>query len=254
MSKLLFSLSIFLNSLNFPFNFKSVENKKNYPLYGVRYIYDIYWGLVKVGNASIEIKDVVEISKNRYAYVIYSVATSSSFIDRIFKVRDINIGYLDVNMERSYGYFKDIKEGKYLFTEYNYFDYENSTYTAKKIKNDKETIYTGNLDGNYFDVLSSLFFYSQNSKEILPKKEIKVLTTKKWELEVINHGIVTVKLEDKKIRAYKVEPKVGDEGIFISKKGKSLYVYISKDDRIPIMLEAEVFLGSVVAKLVKIER
>jgi len=255
MNDFILLFSILLNTLypyELPFNFKSADNK-NYPLYKTKYTYDIYWGILKVGSASIEINNVVEVSKNRFAYVIYSTAKSSPFVDKIFKVRDTNIGYLDVNLERSYGYFKDINEGRYSFTEYLYFDYEKSIYKGKKIKNGKTTEYEGKLDENYFDVLSSLFLYS-NLKEIPQKRLIKILTTRKWELEVINYGIVNLKIDKANIKAYKVEPKVGEEGIFVAKKGKSLYVYISKQDRTPVMLEAEVFLGSVVAKLVKIER
>lgn len=254
MINFLFIILFFLNATENPFNFKSLENKKDYPLYGIKYIYDIYWGVIKVGMASIEIKDVVEISKDKYAYKIEAVAISSSFIDKIFKVRDINLGYLDVNMERSYGYFKDIKEGRYKFIEYMYFDYEKLKITGKKIKDKKTTVYEGIIDENYFDVLSSLFYYCNSLNEIESEKKIKVHTTKKWDLQVINHGIVSLKLDNKKIKAYKVEPKVGDEGIFVSRKGRSLYVYISNHDRIPVMLEAEVFLGNVVAKLVKTEK
>ena len=50
------------------------------------------------------------------------------------------------------------------------------------------------------------------------------------------------------------EPKVGEEGIFVSKTGKRLFVWLTDDDdQIPVLLKAETFFGSVSAKLTKRE-
>lgn len=248
----LFSFSENVDSL--PFNYLPVSDPQKYPLYRQRYEYDIYWGIIKVGNADIEVSDVVKISSNTYAYKIVSHANSSSFINNIFRVKDLNIGYLDVNFERSYGYYKDIQEGRYQLKEYAIFDYQNKRYYGKKIKKGVETLYNGELDGNVFDILSSLFFYINSDPGNKEKKRIDVITSRIWKLEVENYGIETIKLNSKKIKVYKVEPKVGEDGIFVARKGRSLYVYISYKEKKPIMLEAEVFLGSVVAKMTNFEK
>ncbi|MEW6013513.1 MAG: DUF3108 domain-containing protein [Elusimicrobiota bacterium] len=234
---------------NFFDAYKSVKDKETFPFYSQKYEYNIYWGFLNVGKAVIKVEDVVEISTKTYAYKIVSNAVSSSFIDNLFKVRDKNIGYLDVNFERSYGYYKDINEGKYSLKEYTVFDYEKKKFYGKKTKNGKEKEHYGELEQNVYDILSSLYLFVKSEKEPEKVKKIDIVTTKLWKLEVTNHGMEKIKINSKKIKCYKLEPKVGDDGIFISKKGRSLYVYLSEDKKVPVMLEAEVFIGSVVAKL-----
>jgi hypothetical protein len=246
--KLLLSSYLLLFS-DEPFKYSSVKNPENYPLYKTRYEYEIYWGFINVGSAYIEVSDVVQISSGVYAYKIVSEAFSSSFINNFFKVRDKNIAYLDTNFERSYGYYKNINEGRYSFEEYTVFDYINKNYYGEKIKNGVAKKHFGSLAEDVFDVLSSLYLYLNPREKEIDISNIKILTQKIWNLNVKNYGIEKIKIDSKKIKAYKLEPKVGEDGIFVSKKGRSLYVYISKDERVPVMLEAEVFIGSVIAKI-----
>ncbi len=232
------------------FKFKSVKELHKYEFYGKKFEYDVYWGFIKIGNAVIEVSDVVEVSTDTFAYKIVSRANSSSFIENIFKVKDVNIGYLDVNFKRSYGYYKDINEGKYKLKEYTVFDYKNKIYYGEKVRAGSKKTHNGELKNDVYDVLSSLFLYLRKDKQFKPKTEdeIDILTTKIWKLKVINYGVEKIKIDSKRIKVWKLEPKVGEEGIFVAKKGRSMYVYISQD-RIPILLEAEVFIGNVYAKL-----
>jgi hypothetical protein len=44
----------------------------------------------------------------------------------------------------------------------------------------------------------------------------------------------------------------GEEGIFVAKAGKRMLVWITDDEfKLPLMLRAEIFIGSVTAKLVR---
>ncbi len=44
----------------------------------------------------------------------------------------------------------------------------------------------------------------------------------------------------------------GEEGIFVAKAGKRMLVWITEDElKVPMMLKAEIFIGSVTAKLVR---
>lgn len=213
------------------------------------YEYDIYWGFLNVGNAYINFGSIYENEKNIRVYKILTVANSNQFIDNFFKVRDTNISYLDVNLNRSYGYLKDIKEGKHEFKEYTIFDYTKMKYYGALIKKDNIKEHQGDLEGNTFDTLSSLFLIIKSSDIESSKRILNITTKSNKKIEIINHGLVDLKINAKRYKAYKLEPKVGDDAIFIAKKGKSMYVYISKNEKIPLMLEAEVFIGAVRAIL-----
>jgi hypothetical protein len=250
MFKLIIYIFSVISFAQTPFDqFKTVDDKNSFKFYGEKYYYEIYWGYINVGSAMIEVQDVVDVSSGVCAYKIVTNARSSSFIDNFFKVRDINIAYLDTSFKRSYGYYKDINEGNYSYMEYTFFDYPNKRFYGKRIKNKKETVHEGELNNDVFDVLSSLYLYIGSTEDITKKKQIDIVSKKHRILDVENLGKEKVKTKAGSFKTYKLEPKVGEDGIFISKKGKSLYVYISEDDRIPVMLEAEISLGSVKAKL-----
>ncbi|MEF3280197.1 MAG: DUF3108 domain-containing protein [Elusimicrobiota bacterium] len=255
MFKIFLIISSFLNSFENPFDFYKKVNTDTCDLCGTTYHYEIYWGFINVGSAKIEIDSIVEISTTSYAYKIIATAHSNSFIDGIFKVRDTNIAFLDILLKKSYGYYKDINEGNYFLKEYTFFDYNQKKFYGEKSINKKEPKkHSGDIFESVYDVLSSLFLYIGTKDEIKKERSINIITTKPWTLKVINHGIEIVKTEMGKFNTYKLEPKVGEEGIFMSKKGRSLYVYISKNERFPVLLKAEVFIGSVSAKLVKIDK
>lgn len=211
--------------------------------------YDIYWGFIEVGKASIEFGEVYESEQGERAYRIVSRASSNQFIDNIFKVRDVNVSYLDLDYSKSYGYYKDIKEGKYQFTEYTIYDYKTKRFYGMTIMKDTIKEHSGEIIDKAVDVLSSLFIVMRSTDIEAPRREINIITKTPKKIDVINHGVESIKTPFGKITAYKFEPKVGEEGIFVAKKGRSMYVYISCDKRIPLLLEAEVFIGSVKAVL-----
>lgn len=207
--------------------------------------YDIYWGFIEVGKATIEFGEVYESTSGVMAYRILAKANSNQFIDSFFKVRDLNTSYLAVDYSKSYGYYKEIKEGKYEFTEYTIYDYKSKSFYGISIKKNKNKEHKGELNENVFDVLSSLIIVMKSTDIDIPKKTINIVTKTHKKIDVINHGIEKIKTPFGKVIAYKLEPMVGEEGIFVAKKGRSMYVYISKDERIPVLLDAEVFIGSV---------
>ena len=48
------------------------------------------------------------------------------------------------------------------------------------------------------------------------------------------------------------EPMVGDEGLFVAKAGRRMLVWITDDElKLPMVLKAEIFIGSITARLVR---
>ena len=82
--------------------------------------------------------------------------------------------------------------------------------------------------------------------------EIKVNTKKNWAMTVKVLRAEKAKTGYGKFKCYVVEPRVGDEGLFVPKKGKRMFVWLTDDNlRLPLMLKAEIFIGSITARLVK---
>ena len=77
---------------------------------------------------------------------------------------------------------------------------------------------------------------------------------KQYPLVVKVLGKETVKTDAGKFNCWVVEPQFRGEGLFIA-KGKSLKVWLTDDEyRMPVKMEAEVFIGSVYAELLAYQR
>jgi len=228
----------------------------NYPFYGETLEYEIYWGFINVGNAYIKIDKIVKIDEKNYAYHIISQAKSNSFIENFYSVNDINEALLDVNITNSYGYYKDINEGKYKRKEWALYNHKDNTFAGERIKNKSAEIekFSGAISPQTFDVLSTLYLFRIYDSINKPVTILNVNTGKNWQLNVKFHRKEKIETKIGKFKCFVLEPLVGKEGIFIPKEDKKLFVYISEKEKLPIMLKAEVFIGSVTAKLVRIGR
>ncbi len=248
--KLLFFLSVFSFSQEKASPCKGVEA----PFLGEKLIYEISWGILTVGHADIYVPELIEISSS-CAYKITSTARSSSLIETFYPVRDYNEAWPDISLKRSYGYYKKIKEGKYLKKEKVIYDYEKKLFMAEtENKKGEKKNSQGELYSDSMDIFSSLFLARTIDIKKSESVSVKVNTKKNWEMKIVGRGTEKVKTKAGKFKCYIVEPMVGEEGIFVPKKGKRMFVYISKKEKIPVMLKAEIFIGTITATLVKVEK
>lgn len=231
---------------------KIATSATNSGFLGEKLLYEISWSFLTVGKASMEI-DKAALINGATTYHIISKAESTSVIDYFFHVEDTNEAWISPDFAKSYGYLKKLREGDYFHDECVIFNYEAARYYGKKMDRKGRTEdFTGELPEKVLDVLSSL--YHIRVRDIRGKKEIfvNVNTRKNWRMKIRFLGTETVKTDFGKRKCVKVEPLVGDKGIFVPRKGKSMYVWISDDEeRLPIKLEAEIFIGSIKAELVK---
>ena len=73
---------------------------------------------------------------------------------------------------------------------------------------------------------------------------------KRYELKVLVHGKEKVESVLGKVQCIKVEPVLDGDGIFVS-KGR-IFIWLTDDDRrIPVLMECEIALGSIKAKLLE---
>jgi hypothetical protein len=73
---------------------------------------------------------------------------------------------------------------------------------------------------------------------------------KRYELKVVVHGRETLKTDFGKVQTVKVEPMLDGDGIFNS-KGKIFIWFTDDDRRIPVLMECEIALGSIKARLIE---
>jgi hypothetical protein len=214
--------------------------------------YDIYWGAIKVGTSFIRIENSVVIA-SRPAWHIVSEAKSGSFIANFYKVDDRNESWMDAEDLRSYGYYKKIAEGKHFFNEWVIFDGQAGKYYGTKLnRKGQVSSFEGLLEKPVNDVLSAV--YRLRTMPLTPgaRVEMDINTKRNWRLSVKIGKSEKISTGYGKRKCFLLEPMLGEDGLFVAKAGKRMLVWITDDElKLPMVLKAEIFIGSVTAKLVR---
>jgi len=214
--------------------------------------YKIYWGLVYVGKSYIKIEKTVDIS-SRPAWHIVSEAKSGSFLANFYKVADRNESWMDAGDMHSFGYYKKISEGKHFFNEWVIFDNAGSRFYGRKM-NRKRVVsdFEGPLGKPVNDMLSAI--YRLRAMKVAPGAtvEMAVNTKRNWNLTIKAGRREKISTDYGRKKCIRLEPMVGEDGLFVAKAGKRMLVWITDDElKLPMMLKAEIFIGSITAKLVR---
>lgn len=221
------------------------------PWQGEQLKYGLYYSFAKVGTAYIKNRGLVNIN-GRDAYLIQTTAFSASIIDTVFRVRDINLSWLDAQHLHSLGYSQSLREGHYRRDEWVMFDYTHNTYQGEVDKKSGLRALTGTVTQPVLDMLTSLYFV--RGQELAKGKDIIFDILNREEQYPLVVKVIkreTVKTPAGKFKCIVVEPQFRGEGIFVS-KGKSLQVWLTDDERkLPVKMKTEVFIGSVSAELLE---
>ncbi|MDT8286116.1 MAG: HAD-IIIA family hydrolase [Elusimicrobiales bacterium] len=220
------------------------------PWAGERLDFQLKWGVIGVGESYLSARAPVSAG-GEAAWHLVSEAVSASWIDSFFKVRDRNDAWMAVSDHRSLGYSKNIREGHWKLKEWVYFDYSTMTFRGQRSKKDNPPYAVeGTLPGRVNDILSALYAVRLMPLEPGAVYSMDVNTRKNWKLDIVVLGREKIKTALGRKKCLVVEPRVGEEGIFVAKEGKRLLVWLTDDElKIPVLLKAEVFIGSVTAEL-----
>lgn len=212
----------------------------------------VTWGPLSVGTATLEADEVEEFD-GRPAYHIVSRAVSNAWCDTFYKVRDLNESWMDAAVLDSFGYAKQLREGRYYRDEWAIFEQSRHLFLARTNGRDGNFEYQhGSIPPNVQDILSSMYFL--RSKRLVPGTDVQldVNTRKNWPLVV--HVVKKERVETPAGRfdTILVEPRLRGEGLFIQ-KGRKLRIWLTDDARkMPVQMKVEVFFGHITAKLARV--
>jgi len=214
--------------------------------------YEIYWGVINVGRSFLRIEEAVDIA-SRPAWHLVSEAKSSSFINNFYKVNDRNESWMDAETLDSYGYYKKLSEGKHFSNEWVIFDVPGGKYYGQKMNRKHEiSSFDGLLDRAVSDMLSAVYRVRAMKLEPGGSIEMDVNTKKNWRLSIKTHKTEKISTPYGKKKCLLVEPMAGEESLFVAKAGKRMLIWVTQDDlKLPMVLKAEIFIGSITAKLVR---
>ncbi len=230
----------------------SAAGAKPLTVFPERLVYDVSWGVVSVGEATLDAVELVDFS-SRPAYHIVSRAVSNHFCDAFYKVRDLNESWVDARTLSSLGYQKNLHEGRFVRDEWVVYDTDKHEFLAKITGKEGNFDYkAGTVPVSVQDILSSMYYL--RSRNLAEGNEIvlDVNTKQNWPLVIRVVKKEKVKTPAGDFDTILVEPALRQEGIFIQ-KGRKLQVWLTDDARkMPVQMKVEVFFGHVTAKLMKV--
>ncbi|MCX5793923.1 MAG: DUF3108 domain-containing protein [Elusimicrobia bacterium] len=213
--------------------------------------YDVSWGILAVGRATLDVREVVLFS-GVPAYHVVSESKSNAFCDTFYKVRDINESWIDARTITSLGYSKKLREGHFFRDEWVLYDKPAGKFLSKKINRDGTFAWSaGTIPVQVQDILSSLYYV--RSRALAPGTEVvvDVNTKNTWPFVIRVLRRETVKTAAGTFPCLVVEPALREEGIFIQ-KGRKLQIWLTDDARkVPVLMRVEVFFGHISASLAK---
>jgi len=258
--KAIFLLTVFCFPL-FSFNDSNFCNSENKAFQaGEKAYYRAYYNLnfiwVPAGDCSFTLEETSQ--NNRPAYHITAFGRTLSSYEWFYKVRDTYETFIDKETLLPLRFKRNVNEGGYLIYNDIIFDQENKKAKAKFGKTAETAEYKEfDMNGCMHDVLSIIYFTRNldfdNYKEGQKIPISIFLDNENYKLHVKYLGKETKKIKDLgKFNVIKFSPLLVKGNMF--KDVEKMVVYVSDDkNRVPLMIETPVSVGSVKVVLKKTE-
>lgn len=220
----------------------------------VRYKVAYNWGFIWVNAGEAIFKVSEEKVAGKSAFYLLASGASLKKWDWIYKVRDTYESYLDMQALRPLKFRRSTLEGKHSVNNAYDFDYEKGKiYTATENSRKPLATDTINLPPCTFDVLS-MIYEARNIDYSQYKENDKIPITliidgKVYDLYIRYLGKEILKTREKETyKCFKFKPLLVEGTLFSG--GENMTVWVTDDaNRIPVLIEAKILVGSVKAYL-----
>jgi len=215
---------------------------------------DVYYkyGLVMLKAGSANFKVTENSYKDKNSYLMDLDFKTTSFFDKIFKMRDTLRSTITENLQPLH-HIKYLHEGNYQFTEEMFFNKFSATYSEVRVKRESQqlvafdTILTANTISydilNLMPYISSLDFSTPGAAQetaasiFIGKGKIRV-TIRNEGQEIVERG------DTLKYKTYKIALDFSDSNFNESKN--AIEIWMSDDkNRIPVKIRAKLRIGAV---------
>lgn len=231
---------------------------KQFPVFksGERITYSaVYnWGFIWLKAGEVEFRVTKTRYNNEASYHFNAFGTSIPSYDWLFKVRDYFQSYTRIDNLSPLFFDRNTYEGGYSVHNQFTFDYADSLiYTKTQNSNKPYSEDTLKIQEGIYDVISGVYyvrnidFEKYNVSDTIPVRMI--IDNEIFNLYIRYLGKEVLKTHDKRtFKTIKFSALLVEGTIF--KGGEDLFVWVSDDlNRIPILVEAKILIGSVKATL-----
>ena len=223
---------------------------------GERLEYELSWGFITAGYATIEVK-----ARNDGKSEIYTDATANKTVNKFYPVHDTVFTLVRNKGLMTDVFRKSLHEGTFHNKSLIRFDRNAKrallSDTVFKdpvkhvVKRSADTSVT--IEGLEHSIMSAFYLVrTLPLKEGATSRFSAVSGKKRYELKVIVHKRETIKTDLGSFKTVKVEPVLDGDGIFNS-SGRIFIWFTDDEKRIPVLMQCEIALGSIKAELTKVK-
>lgn len=223
--------------------FEPVENADLPFKVGEKLEYNIRYGLIKAGEATLQVQ---KYTRRRGSSVYHMVGTgrTTGVTDWVFPTRDRYETYLDTSSLYPVEFIRDVDEDGYIIKRHILFDQDEKT--ARDLERDDDSVFS--FENNMQDIFSAFYFARSMNVEGIEYGDIigidVFLDHEHFPFKLKFMGTQTVELDDFSINCMKFMPVVQEGRVF--KDEETMTIWVSNDkNRIPVRLESELRVGSV---------
>ncbi|MCL4511320.1 MAG: DUF3108 domain-containing protein [Bacteroidetes bacterium] len=211
---------------------------------GEKLDYDIYYGPIVAGSATIATPSY-EYYENRKCYKVEFTMRSAKFFDLFFKVRDYYYSLIDTEGLFPWKFEQHIREGGYKKDFVAWFNQVNHTAKTSEGGPYKIEPYTQDIVSTFFYARTIDYDNLRIGQKIHFENFYK---DKVYPLDVKYLGQEDVETKAGKFHCQIIEPIIVKGGLF--KTTGRIVVWLTDDSlKIPVKVQSEVAIGSVVAEL-----
>lgn len=210
--------------------------------------FQINYGLLNAGFATLEVKKVLRNDKSYY--FVHGQGETTGMTHFFFPVLDIYQTYMDTVTYLPYNFVRKTNEGGYTKDKEIYFDFEKKQ--AKVINHKKNWEKQFDIESNVHDMISSLYYLrSLNFDNYKAGDSISLdvfFDEEIYKLKLWIQGREIIKTKLGKIKTIVLKPMVQKGRVF--KKEESLTFWVTDDkNKIPVRVKAEILVGAIKAEL-----
>jgi len=216
---------------------------------GEKLTYRVHYGFIDAGEATIEVKPSKRTYNGRAVHHLYGVGKTINAFNWFYKVHDVYESYVDVNGIFPWEFVRDVNEGGYIIKQ-NYRFYQDK----RAVKTQDNKVFS--MPGGVQDMLSA--FYYARTMDFSKAQKGQIFTVKSFvddenfDLKVKYLGKETIKTRMGKFRCLKFVPYIQEGRVF--DKEEDLVIWITDDaNKIPIMAQANILVGSIKMQVVSYE-
>ncbi len=222
-----------------------LEAQKQPYMPGEKISYQIKYGIVGSGQATLEIRE--GLYKGQHVWHAVVSGQTTGIADALYKVRDVYESYIDPETDLPVFTIRNIQEGRYR--KYNEVGFDH------KAKSDS-TILFSDLTGRHsgpkglLDIVSCFYwfrkYYLASGREPVPGETYSMMTWFADELYPIilkYKGKETIKIRGNRIECYRFHPVTEVGRVFKTEEDMAMW-FTADENFLPVKIRFDIFVGS----------